>query len=154
MVLIIKTLHILGAVVFLGAGLMSAYYKVRADGSDDPRIIAWAQAEIVRADWLFTVPAGIVMPVTGFLLVHLYGLPWTTSWIHWGIAGYLVAGALWLPAAWLQIQMRAMARSSENGGTPLPARFRTLNRVWFALGIPAFTAATLTMWVMVAKWSL
>lgn len=153
MVLIIKTMHILGVVLFLGAGIMSAYYKVRADRSGDPRILAWCQAEIVRADWLFTVPSGVIVPITGFLLVHTYGLDWSLRWIHLGIGGFITAGLLWLPAAWLQIQMRAMATDALEQQTDLPRRFHKLNRIWFALGAPAFAIAVGTVWVMVTKWS-
>ena len=153
-VLLLKTAHLLGVVVFLGAGLMSAWYKVRGDRSKDPAILAWCQREIVRADWFFTVPSGIVVPVTGFWLVYEYDLAWTTPWIHFGIAGYVVAGLLWLPAAALQIRMRGLADAAAAAGTPVPAAFRRANRIWFGLGIGAFTAALATVWVMVAKWSL
>jgi uncharacterized membrane protein len=146
-----KALHVLGAVLFLGAGLMTAWYKVRADRSGDLRIVAWCQREIVRADWLFTLPSALLLPATGALLVRGYRLPWSTDWVLAGLAGYVAAGALWLPAVWLQLRMRALADAALRDGTALPPAFHRLNRVWLALGAPAFLIAAATVWFMVAK---
>jgi uncharacterized membrane protein len=149
--LILKTVHILAAVVFLGTGFGSAYYRFRADRSGDPRVVAWCQHEIVRADWWFTVPSGLSLPVTAMALVIYEGIPWRTPWILWGIAGYVTAGVFWLPAAWLQLEMRRLADAALSLGEPLPPRYHRCARIWAALGVPSFLAAMLTVWVMVAK---
>lgn len=149
--LVLKTVHVLAAMFFLGAGLMTAYYKVRADRSGDLRVLVWYQREIVLADWLFTLPSGIVLPVTGIWLATSYGIPLTSSYVAAGIIGYAIAGALWVPAAYLQIRMRALAAAALRDGTELPREFHKANRAWMALGIPAFAVAALTVWVMVAK---
>lgn len=149
--LLLKTIHVLGAAVFLGTGLGSAYFKWRGSRSGSPHVVAWTDTEIVRADWVFTVPAGVLMPVTGAALVELYGLSWSTPWVLWGVAGYAVSGSTWIAAAWLQLRMRQLSRHALEQSAPLPARYEQLERAWVALGIPAFTAAVLTVWVMVAK---
>jgi len=120
LILLIKTVHILSAIVFLGVGAGVAWTKLRADRSGDLRVIAWAQAHIVLADWLFTVPSAILLPATGAWLVVTYSLPWTTPWILFGIGGYIAAGAFWLPAVRLQMQMRDMAETALAEGTELP----------------------------------
>ena len=79
---VLKTLHVLGAVLFLGAGMMTAYYKVRADRSGDLKILVWYQREIVLADWLFTTPSAVILPVTGIWLAKAYQLPLTTGWVQ------------------------------------------------------------------------
>jgi len=107
--LVLKTVHVLSALVFLGTGLGSAWYRLRADLSHDLRVIAWCQREVVLADWTFTIPAGVALPASAIALVIYEGIPWRTPWILWGVAGYLTAGVLWLPAAWLQIAMRRLA---------------------------------------------
>lgn len=149
--LLAKTLHVLSATIFFGAGLMSAWWKLRADRSGDPRVVAWAQRELVFADWVFTVPSGLVSPLTGAYLVVSYGLPWSTPWVVTSIGGYVVAGLCWLPAAWLQMEMRNIADACVAKNQPLPPRFRTLNRAWLALGAPAFLAAVFIIWTMVSK---
>ena len=150
-IFLLKTVHVLSAALFFGTGLGSAWYKWRADRSGDVRSIAWIQREIVLADWLFTVPSGVLLPVTGVAMAWSYGLPLTTPWIATGIAGYTVAGLCWLPAAWLQLRMRRLADQAVLRGEPLPDAFHRAARQWLLLGVPAFLAAALTIWVMVAK---
>ena len=149
--LLLKTVHVLGATLFLGTGLGSAWYKVRSWRSGDVRIIAWADREVVLADWLFTIPSGVVMPVTGLWLAHLYGIPWTAGWLKWAIGGYACAGLFWLPAAWLQLVMRRLSTTAATTGTPLPPEWRRARRIWTLLGVPSFGATVVTVWVMVTK---
>lgn len=147
----VKAVHVLAATLFLGAGLMTAYYKVRADRSGDLRVLVWYQREIVLADWLFTLPSGIALPVTGIWLAMTYGIPLSAGYVGAGLAGYAIAGVLWLPAVWLQIRMRNLAEAALRDGTALPEEFHRANRIWLALGVPAFLVAVLTVWMMVAK---
>lgn len=149
----VKLLHVLAATFFFGGGLLIAWHKLRADRTGDPKIVAWAQREIVWADAVFTIPAGILLPITGVWLVATYHLPWTTGWVPWGIGTYVVTGLLWLPAAFLQVRMRKLADAAAAAGTPLPAAFHRANRWWFALGVPAFGLSVLAIWMMVSKWS-
>ncbi len=148
---LLKAVHILAAVLFLGTGLGSAFYKWRADRSDDLRVIVWAQRNIVLADWLFTVPAGLALPVTGLWLVYLYDLSLFTPWILVSICGYLVAGLTWLPAAWLQLRMQRLAETALEQGAELSPLFEHYRRIWLGLGVPSFLAALVTVWAMVAK---
>ena len=154
MILVMKALHVLSATIFFGAGLMSAFWKFRADQTGEARVVAWAQRQIVLADWLFTVPSGVVSPLTGLYLVKAYGLPWTTPWVVGSIGGFIAAMACWLPAAWIQIELRHIAVQCVRDDAPLPARFRALNRVWLLLGVPAFGASIFIIYAMVAKPSL
>lgn len=149
--LIVKTAHILSALLFLGAGLMTAWYKVRADRAQDPKVIAWYAREIVLADWIFTLPSGITLPATGVWLATLLGQPLSRGWVALGIACYALAGALWVPAAWLQLRMRRLAEAAAREGTPLPEQFRRDQRAWLALGVPAFAVSIFAVWLMVAK---
>lgn len=147
----LKSCHILFAMLYLGTGLGSAYYKLRAFRSGDPRVIAFCDREIVRADWIFTVPSGIVMPATGAAMVKLLHLPWTTSWVVTAFSLWILAGAAWLWAAVLQIKMRNLATHAVERNEPLPKEYVQAQRLWMLLGIPAFLAAMATVIVMVTK---
>ena len=136
----LKTIHILASMLFFGTGLGSVYYKMRADGSGDIKVIAWCQRGIVLADWLFTVPSAVVLPVTGLWMAVARDIPLTEGWVLYGVLGYTVAGLTWLPAAFLQIRMRDLAEAALESGEPLDPRFETYRRVWLALGVPSFTA--------------
>ena len=148
---LVKALHVLSATIFFGAGLMSAFWKFRADQGGDPRVVDWAQKQIVLADWVFTVPSGVISPLTGGYLVHAYLLPWSTPWVIGSLGGYVAAMVLWLPAAWIQIELRKIARQCLADGSVLPPRFHSLNRVWLALGVPAFGVSVFIIYAMVAK---
>jgi len=149
--LVLKTVHILSAMLFLGTGFGSAWYRFRADHSQDVRVIAWCQREIVRADWFFTVPAGLLLPATALGMIQYLQLPWQTTWIMGGLAGYSIAGVFWLPAVWLQIQMRRLADHALATETPLPPVYFRYARMWLWLGFPSFLSALGTLWFMVAK---
>lgn len=149
--LILKTLHVLGALLFLGAGLASAWYKVRADRSGDLRVIVWCQRQIVTADWLFTTPSAVILPVTGLSMALYVGIPLSTPWVAAALVGFAVSGVLWLPAVVLQIRMRRAADHALQNGTDLPATFHRDRRAWLALGIPAFLISGLMIWIMVSK---
>ncbi len=150
--LTLKWLHVLSAVVFLGTGAGSAWYKYRADRSGDVAVVAWCQRQIVLADWIFTVPAGVLLPLSGLALV--VAGPWTFDalWIQLGIGLYALAGLTWLPAAFLQLRMRRLADEALATGTELPAAFHQDRRIWTALGVPSFIAAIATVWLMTAKY--
>jgi uncharacterized membrane protein len=154
LILLVKALHVLSATIFFGAGLMSAFWKFRGDTSGDLRVVSWAQRQVVFADWVFTVPSGLISPATGIYLVVKYGMPWSTPWIAVSIGGFLVAMGLWLPAAWIQIELRKLTLKALAEGTELPPRFHALNRVWLALGVPAFGVSVFIIFAMVAKPSL
>lgn len=148
----LKTLHVLGALLFFGVGLGSAWYKFMADRSGDVRVILWCQNQIVRADYIFTATSAVIIPITGIMMARRIDLPLETPWVLASIIGYLVAGALWLPAAWLQMRMREYAELAVETDTPLPEEFHRANRIWFWLGVPAFILTVAVMWTMVAKW--
>jgi len=150
---VLKWIHVLSVVIFLGTGAGSAWYKFRADRSADVRVVAWCQREIVLADWLFTVPAGFVLPLSGIALVIQGGWSFELLWIQLGLGLFAAAGLTWLPAAFLQLRMRRLADEALAKGTELPEAFHRDRRIWTALGVPSFLAATVAVWVMVAKHS-
>jgi uncharacterized membrane protein len=148
---IVKWLHILSSTLLFGTGLGSAFYMFFASRTRDARAVAVVVRYVVIADWAFTTPTIILQPLTGFYLVHLIGLPLTSTWIVASIGLYLLAGACWLPVVWMQIRMRDMARQSAAADGALPDRYWRFLRWWVALGIVAFLALVAVFYLMVAK---
>lgn len=149
--LALKVFHLLCAVVFLGAGMGTAYVKIHADRSGDLRAIAWANAYVVHADLVFTIPSGVLLPLSGIALSHIYQMPLSTPWIAAGLWFYALAGLAWFPAWILQYRMRALSAAALRDGTGLPLAYRRLTGVWLALGVPSFLGAGAAMWVMTTK---
>jgi uncharacterized membrane protein len=149
--LVLKLVHIFASMFFLGFGMGSVFYRMRAYQSGNLELMVFADREVVRADWFFTVPSGVLLPLTGVWLVHLYGLPWSTPWVLVGLGGWALAGITWLPAAFLQVRMRDLALRAKAEGTPLPEAYHRAHRIWLILGFPSFTSAMVVLWAMIAK---
>jgi uncharacterized membrane protein len=149
--LLVKTLHILSSTVLFGTGLGTAFFQWMAYRRGEVAAIAVTARHVVLADWLFTTPAIIVQPLTGFWLLHLMGLSWGASWIRLSLGLYALAGACWLPVVWIQYRLRALAEAADAAGAPLPPSYHRLMRLWFALGWPAFAGLVAVFWLMVAK---
>lgn len=152
--LVVKWLHVLSSSVLFGTGLGSAFYMFFTNRSGEVRAIAIVTRRVVVADWLFTTPTALIQPVTGFWLLHLAGMSWTSGWVLWSLALYVIAGACWLPVVWIQIRMAQMAERAVTAGEPLPKRFWRYHAVWIALGWPAFIAFIGIFFLMVVKPSL
>jgi uncharacterized membrane protein len=116
-----------------------------------PVVVAGVARIVVIADFMFTATAVIAQPVTGTLLAVTIGYSVFESWIAVSIVLYVLTGAFWLPVVWMQTRMRDLARKAVDAGTPLPAAYHRLFRVWFAFGFPAFAAVLGIIWLMIAK---
>lgn len=149
--LAIKWLHILSATFMFGTGFGTAFYMFVANRSGNVQAIAVVTRWVARADWWFTTPSVIIQPISGFWMAHLAGFPITSPWLAWSLALYALAGACWLPVVWLQLKMRDMAQLAAAGNSALPARYWRFEKIWTALGFPAFGALVVVYWLMVHK---
>lgn len=149
--IVIKWLHIVSSTFLFGTGVGSAFYKYVIDRSGDVRAIAQVSRWVVVADWIFTTPTVIFQPLSGLYLASLLGLPLTTPWLALSLILYTLAGACWLPVVMLQIRMRDIAQQALHEAKPLPALYWRYARIWFWLGVPAFSMLAGVFYLMVAK---
>jgi uncharacterized membrane protein len=148
--LLIKALHILSATVLFGTGLGIAFFFWSARQSDDHARL-FAARTTVRADFLFTLPAVILQPLTGAWLIANGGIDPRAAWILFSLGLYAVAGLCWIPVVWLQIKMKTMLESKLSGRDFDHGEYERLRRLWFLLGWPAFLGLVAVFWLMVAK---
>lgn len=146
----LKVIHIVGTTLLFGTGLGSAFFMLAAYRAGDMRAIHATARHVVLADWLFTTPAVIVQPVTGYLLMAHLGYSFQSGWFYLTAILYLVAGLCWIPVVFLQLRVRRLA-SAHLDAQEVPAAIRRLMTVWMALGVPAFTAVLALFWLMVYK---
>ena len=147
----LKLVHILSATVLFGTGLGTAFSMWRANASADPGVICIVTRNVVLADWLFTTPAAIVQPVTGFALASAAGFSLNSHWLLLALVLYVLVGACWIPVVWLQLRMRDLARQSAATAQPLGPLYHRYFRIWFALGWPAFLGVLVIFALMVLK---
>jgi len=148
---LLRFLHVIGAAVLFGTGAGIAFFMVMARRTRDAGLIAHVGSTVVVADFLFTATAVVAQPITGIWLAMLIGWPLSTPWIVVSIGLYVLTGLFWLPVVFIQMRLRDLARKAVAEGTPLPAEFDRLYRVWFACGWPAFAAVIGIMWLMVNR---
>ena len=147
----VKALHIITAIILIGTGLGSAFFKYRVDRIGDLAAVLFTAKTVVLVDWLFTAPAVILQPISGLLLVYWGGYSLTQPWLKAGITTYVLAGLFWLPAVYLQIRMRDFSLDAMRNNTSLPLQYEYFSHIWFILGILGFGAALATVFIMVTK---
>ncbi len=120
--LAIEYLHVLGAIVILGTGTGIAFFMLMAHRSRDAAFIAKTAEVVVIADFIFTLSAVMLQPVTGGLLMGMSSTSITEGWLMTSLVLYAVAGVLWVPGVFMQIEMRDLARAAVAKSTPLRQR--------------------------------
>jgi uncharacterized membrane protein len=150
-ILLLRWLHVIGAAILLGTGAGIAFFMLMAHRTRDPVLIAHTARIVVLADWLFTMSAVIVQPITGVLLAVALGWPLKEGWILLSFALYVLVGCLWLPVLWIQRRLWQLAAAAAAAKAPLPPAYDRLFRIWFACGIPAFVLVLAIIWLMLAK---
>ena len=149
--LAVKWVHILSATLMFGTGFGTAFYMFFVNRTRNVQAMAVVTRLVAKADWWFITPSVILQPLSGFWMIHLAGFPLSSRWIVWSFALYLLAGACWLPVVWLQLKMRDMAAQAAATGAQLPARYWRYEKIWTALGFPAFIGLLVLYWLMVHK---
>ena len=150
--LLVKYLHVLGAIVILGTGTGIAFFMLMAHRTNDAEFIARTASVVVIADAIFTLSAVILQPVTGGLLMMLSATPITRT---------LAAGL-----AWRSTSLRACSGcpSSSCRSRCAISRARRPSSAALCLSatsccsaagsrsaFPGFGAAMLILWLMIAK---
>lgn len=147
---LVKALHIISATVLFGTGIGTAFFFWSSRNSGDGARLFAAQTT-VRADFIFTLPAVVLQPVTGIALIDLAGFDWANRWLVISYGLYLLAGLCWLPVVWIQHRMMRMLERKIAGGGFDESLFERLRRAWFLLGWPAFGGLIFVFYLMVAK---
>ena len=149
--LALKSLHLLGVVLFVGNIVVTGWWKVMADRTRHPAIVAFAQRQVTMTDWLFTFGGSTLVVVGAYANVYLHDLPLDAPWLVWGQALFFLSGLLWVAILIpLQIRLARLARGFAGGGA-IPAEYWRLNRVWLWVGILATVLPAANLYFMVFK---
>jgi len=150
--LILKSLHILGAVIFLGNIIVTAWWKFMADRTRNPVIIAFAQRQVTLTDYVFTLGGVILIVATGIGNAVLHNMDYLSiRWLAWGYWLFILSGVIWvLVLIPVQIKQAKMAKQfSENG--VIPDLYWRLGQIWLVFGILATILPLLNIYWMVFK---
>jgi uncharacterized membrane protein len=148
---LVKTIHIVSAAILFGTGIGIANFMFFGHRSGVAVEQALAARMTVRADFMFTLPAVIIQPLSGVWLVYRGGFAWDDYWLVLSYALYILAGCCWIPVVAIQMRMKAMLEARVRGDAFDQAAYARLFHWWFALGWPAFGGLVVVFWLMVAK---
>jgi uncharacterized membrane protein len=150
--LLLKALHVIGVVLFLGNIITGFFWKRHADRGGDLRGREQAMDGIVKADKVFTSPSVFLILGTGFALAWLGNLPvFGTPWILWSLVLFGLAGAVFgIKAGPLQKKLLSNVRAGLSGQWNEP-EYQALSKSWRFWGLVATVAPLVALILMVLK---
>ena len=153
MYLLLKTIHILSVVLFLGNIITGLFWKAQADATRDPKLQAYALRGIIRSDAFFTIPAVFLIIISGVWLASEAGLPLLgTRWILWSLIAFGLSGLLFgIFLAPLQKKMMNEALAAAPGAEWPSAAYRRMSHSWELVGILAILLPLGALALMVFK---
>ena len=149
---ILKSLHIVSVVLFLGNIITGVFWKRHGDRIGTPVARAQALAGVIASDRLFTVPGVVAIIVTGVLLAMSLDLPLLrTLWIAWALGLFGLSGILFsMRVAPLQKKLLAIAQAGVSGHWD-EAAYRKLSLSWEIWGAIATLLPLIVVVLMVLK---
>ena len=128
--LLLKTVHLVGVILFLGNIIVTGWWKAIADRTRDAKIIAFAQGQVNATDRVFTLGGILILVAAGAGSAAYGGIAANTPWIEWGNAFFAGSGIIWIAClVQLQTKLGRMARRFPADGT-IPADYWRLERWW------------------------
>lgn len=153
MYLMLKTIHIVAVIVFLGNTVTGLFWKAHADRTGDPRVIAHTFDGIIRSDRWFTIPGVVLIVVAGIAAAIVGGVPILgTFWIWTSIVLLTISGvAFGVWVAPLQVRLRDLAARAPDAARFERATYQRWSRQWEFWGLVAIAAPAVALVLMVLK---
>lgn len=151
--LLLKTIHLVGVVLFIGNIVVTGWWKLMADLTRNPRIVGFAQRQVTLTDWVFTFGGVVLVAVGGIGNAALHDMPMTVSWLALGNGLFAASGIIWIAILIpLQIKLARLAKAFAQGGSIPPAYWR-LEKLWGFFGVLATLLPLINIPVIVFKFS-
>ncbi len=149
---LLKLIHVLAVIIFMGNIITGLFWKAHADRTHDVRFIAHTMHGIIRSDRWFTIPGVVVITVAGIFAAIQAGLPiLRTGWIFWSLVAFSISG---ITFAWrvapLQKQILALATTTRDVAFDW-ALYRSKSLQWELWGLLATVTPVIAVVMMVLK---
>ena len=150
--LTLKSLHILGAVIFLGNIIVTGWWKVMADRTKNPKVIAFAQRQVTLTDFVFTAGGAALILGTGITNATVHNMDyWCIRWLAWGMWLFIASGVIWVAVLIpVQIKQARMAREFDINGN-IPDSYWVLGKLWIVFGTVATVLPLISLYWMIFK---
>lgn len=148
--LIMKVLHVLCVVIFLGNITVGIFWKRYAEKKNDQKTIADTFGGIIKADRIFTMPAVAGILIFGFGASGVGGFPvFQTGWILWSLVLIIISGAVFM-AKVVPVQKKIYALASGNNFSR--EEYESLAKQWEMWGLIATIAPYIAFALMIFRW--
>jgi uncharacterized membrane protein len=150
--LVLKSLHIISVVLFLGNIITGVFWKFHGDRIGTLQARAQALDGIIRSDRWFTLPGVMVIIITGVLLALTMKLPLLgTKWIAWSLILFGISGVTFSArVAPLQKKLLANVHGGLNGNWN-ETEYQRMSRAWEVWGWVATLTPVAALVLMVTK---
>jgi uncharacterized membrane protein len=146
------SLHILGVVLFLGNIIVTAVWKMLADLTKSPPVVAYAQRLVMVTDIAFTATGAALIIVAGQVMAREFGGVFGGPlWLTLGWSLFIASGVIWLAILIpIEVMQGRLARTFRNAPT-IPDRYWRLSRLWAVFGVIATVLPLFNLYLMVFK---
>lgn len=150
--LILKSLHVVSVVLFLGNIITGVFWKFHGDRVGTLPARAQAIDGVIRSDRWFTMPGVFAIIGTGVWLAIEANMPLLgTKWILWSLILFGISGACFGAfVAPLQKKLLANVQAGQSGNWN-ESEYRRLSRSWEIWGAVATLAPLVALFLMVMK---
>jgi uncharacterized membrane protein len=147
-----KVIHLFGVIVFLGNIIVTGLWKVMADRTGQPQIIAYSQRLVTLTDWIFTAGGVALILIGAYGMAAVGHLDWRgATWLMWGQAIFAASGLIWIAILIpTQIVQARQARGFAGGGA-IPESYWRHGRRWMIWGTIATVIPLANLYFMVFK---
>lgn len=153
MYLLMKLLHIVAVIAFLGNIATGLFWHIHAARTRDPKLLAHTMDGIIRSDRLFTIPGVVVIIATGVAVAMSGGFPLLrTGWILWTLILFAVSGLIFMIIVVpLQRRLLALAQAGSGPRSFDYAGYASVARRWEIWGAAALLTPAAGLVLMVLK---
>jgi len=143
--------HLVGVVLFIGNIVVTAVWKLMADRTRVPAIVAYAQRLVTVTDIAFTATGAALIAISGPALAEDLGGIGGPAWLTLGFALFIASGIIWatvlIPIQIAQARMARTFRAEEK----VPPGYWRLARLWVGFGTIATVLPLANLYLMVVK---
>jgi uncharacterized membrane protein len=150
--LFLKSVHIFGVILLLGNLIVTAWWKLMANRTKSPSIIAFAQGQVTLTDFVFTAPGAFLAILAGdYMAYSTIGDSWNVQWLTWGRSLFIASGIIWVTVLIpTQIKQARLANNFANKKS-IPDEYWKLSKRWNIFGTIAVILPLINIYWMVFK---
>ncbi len=148
---LLKSIHLLGVTIFLGNIIVTAVWRMLADRTRSPVIVAYAQRLVTITDFCFTAVGVLLIYLSGHLLAPIFGGIGAVYWLSSGWWLFIASGIIWvLILIPLQIKQAKLAKDFATK-EEVPKLYWTLSKYWAIFGAIATILTLANLYFMIFK---